>query len=360
MPPEGNASYPARMLAVRLHGPRDLRVDEVPHPGLPGKGQVLLRIRATSVCGSDLHSYRHGRTGDTGAVQPLVLGHEFSAEVEEAGLESLDGHFQPLLPGMRVAVDPAQPCGECSLCREGNPNLCPSIRFCGNYPVGGSLCDWMLMPAHSCFPVPDEIDDAAAALLEPAGVALHAADLARIRVGTSAAILGAGPIGLLILQIARLAGADPVFVTDRLPWRLDLARKFGGIPIHCEEDDATRWILDHTHGLGTDVAVESAWGAETVAQAAEIARPGGCLVLVGIPEEDRLVMKHSAARRKGLTILMSRRMKHVMPRVLRLVSRGLVDVHNLISHRFPLTQAPDAFELNAEYKDNVTKVVIDH
>ncbi len=348
------------MLAALLHGPSDLRVEEVPHPGAPGRSQVLLRVRATGLCGSDLHSYLDARIGDTKAEGPLVLGHEFSAVVEEAGADSLDGNFEPVRPGARVAVDPAQPCGRCELCRTGHPNLCRRLHFCGNYPDGGSLCQWMHMPARSCFPVPDTIDDETAALLEPLGVAIHAVDLARVRVATNTAILGAGPIGLLILQVAKLAGAERIFITDRLPWRLALAGKLGGIPIDCAAEDAGRIILDQSGGLGVDAVIEAAWGGESVEQAAEIARPGGCVVLVGIPSDDRLAMKHSTARRKGLTILMSRRMKHVYPRALRLAGCGLVDLRGLVSHRFPLQRAAEAFQLNTGYHDNVTKVMIEN
>src|SRR5215831_232645 len=210
------------MLAARLHGPSDLRVEQVPRPDSPEPGQVLLRVRATGLCGSDLHSYQDARIGDTQVEGPLILGHEFSGVVETVGSANEDGNFEQLAPGARVAVDPAQPCGRCESCEHGHPNLCRRMHFCGNYPDGGSLCEWMHMPVRSCFPVPDSVDDSQAALLEPLGVAIHAVDLARIRVATSVAILGAGPVGLLILQVARIAGADPIFISDNLPWRLEL------------------------------------------------------------------------------------------------------------------------------------------
>jgi L-iditol 2-dehydrogenase len=347
------------MLAARLHGLSDLRLDEVPHPGPPGPGRVLIRVKAAGLCGSDLHSYLDSRIGDTRVGAPLILGHEFSGIIEAVGRGSFDGHCDPIKPGTRVGVDPAQPCGRCKLCREGNPNLCIRLHFCGNYPDGGCLCEWMHMPASCCFPLPEAMDDVTAAMLEPLGVAIHAVDLAHIRVATNAAVLGAGPIGLLILQVAKLAGADPVFVTDRLPWRLELARKYGGVPINFEQEDATRRILDQTDGLGVDVAIEAAWGGPSVQQAAEIARHGGRVVLVGIPSDDRLDMKHSTARRKGLTITMSRRMKHAYPRAIHLAENGLVDVRGFVSHRFPLKLAAEAFQLNTEYRDNVNKVIID-
>jgi L-iditol 2-dehydrogenase len=347
------------MLAARLHGPRDLRVERVPHPGKPGPGQVLLRVRVTGLCGSDIHSFKDARIGDTPIEAPLILGHEFCAVVEAVGPDSLDGPCEPLQPGTRVAVDPAQPCRRCELCEHGHPNLCCHLAFCGNYPYGGSFCEWMHMPARSCFPVPKSLDDTEAALLEPLGVALHAVDLAKLRVGHSVAILGMGPIGLICLQIARLSGAALIFVTDKFPWRLKLAAKYGAVPIHCDQEDAVQRITKETHGRGVDVAIEAAWADHSVAQAAEMARLGGRVVLVGIPGDDQLTMKASTARRKGLTFVLSRRMKHVYPRAIRLVEQGRVDLCGLVSHRFPLKRAVEAFRLNAAYRDQVVKVMVE-
>lgn len=358
----GAQSLAARptMLAVRLHGPRDLRVEQVPTPGPPGPGRALLRVRCTGLCGSDLHSYLDARIGDTPIQGPLILGHEFSAVVEAVGPQALHGQFAPLQPGSRVAVDPAQPCGQCELCLKGHPNLCVRLQFCGNWPDNGCLCEWIDMPARSCFPVPETLDDTAAALLEPLGVALHAVDLAKLKVGYNVAIVGAGPIGLLILQLARLAGAEPIFVTDRFSWRLQLAERWGGIPIQVEAQDPVSIIDQHTRGRGVDVAIEAAWGDESVQQAAEVVRLGGRVVLVGIPGDDRLSLKHSTARRKGLTLVLSRRMKHIYPRAIALAQTGRVDLHSFVTHRFSLHQTPEAFALNAAYQDRVVKVIIQH
>ena len=347
------------MLAARLHGPADLRVERVPHPGPPGRGQALLRVKVTGVCGSDLHSYHDARIGDTPIEEPLVLGHEFSGVIEAVGSEAVDGHFEPLRAGTRVAVDPAQPCGRCELCVQGHPNLCRRLHFCGNYPDGGSLCQWMHMSARSCFPVPRALNDTEAALLEPLGVAVHAVDLARIKVAGSVAVLGAGPIGLLILQVVKLTGADPVFITDKFSWRLKQAARYGAIPINCDTEDAVQRIATETHGRGVDVAIEAAWGDRSVEQAAEMARLGGRVVLVGIPGDDRLAMKASTARRKGLTLLLSRRMKHIYPRALCLATENRVDLSGLVTHRFPLKRAAEAFRMNAAYEDKVVKVMVE-
>ncbi len=327
------------MLAARLHGPRDIRIECVPCPGKPGPGEVLIRITATGICGSDLHTYLDGRIGDTVLKAPLILGHEFAGVVEAVGK-----NVKNLRPGMRVAVDPAQPCHCCDLCERGHPHLCRRLHFCGLYPDDGSLAEFIRVPAKTCFPVPKTIDDASAALLEPLGVALHATTLAKIRDGDRVAVLGAGPIGLLLIQTAKLAGAGEVFVSDPLAWRVKLARRFGARP-----------LVDKTE---VDVVLEAAWGAEAIEQSIEIVRPAGRVVLVGIPSEDRCAFKHSTARRKGLTVLFSRRMKHTYPRAIQLVTSGRVDLSSLVTHRFPLRRAAEALALCADYQDKVVKAVI--
>jgi L-iditol 2-dehydrogenase len=347
------------MMAVLLYGPRDMRMERIPCPDAPGPGMALLRVTAVGVCGSDLHTYMDGRIGDWVVETPLVLGHEFGAVVETVGPDAFDGNFDALLRGTRVAVDPAQPCGRCEMCEQGHPNLCHRLHFCGLYPDGGSLCEYMLMPAHCCFPIPDSIDDASAAMLEPLGIALHAVDLAKLHVADSVAILGAGPIGLLLLQVARLAGAAPIYVIDQFAWRLELAARYGAYPINFAEVDPVQTVMQATGGRGVDVALEAAWADQSVQQAADMARMGGRLVLVGIPGPDKLEMKHSTARRKGLTIRISRRMKHVYPRAIKLVENGSIDLIGIVSHRFPLTGTPGAYELNVAYADKVNKIVID-
>jgi L-iditol 2-dehydrogenase len=348
------------MLAARLHGPEDLRIETVPRPGSPGAGQVRLRIRAVGICGSDLHTYRHARIGDTRLAGPLVPGHEFSGTVEAVGDDARDGLGQPLRPGTLVAVDPAQPCGNCEFCRAGNPNLCENLHFCGLWPDPGALSQWMLVPAQTCFPVPPQIDATQAALLELLGVAIHAVDLGKLRVGRSVAILGAGPIGLCLLQVAKASGAGPMLVTEPLAWRREAAGKLGATATFDPgKEDVVEAVHRATGGRGVDVAFEAAWCGETVQQAAEMLVPGGRLMVVGIADDDRLALKHSTARRKGLSILLVRRMKHTYPRAIRLVQAGQVDLPLLVSHRFPLARAAEAFALNAAYGSGVIKVVIE-
>lgn len=327
--------------AVRLHGPTDLRVETLPHPGSPAPGEVLLRVTATGVCGSDLHPYESGSIGSTTLGSPLLLGHEFAGVVEEIG-EAVDASLR----GARVAVDPSQPCGTCFHCTHGDPNLCRNQKFAGLWPDDGSLCQWMRVPAKNCFPVPDSVSNEEAAMLEPLGIALHATDLARIRVGSTVAIIGAGPIGLCLVQLAQVAGAATVYITDRIPERVALAENLGARSL--------------PEGVEADGTIEAAWANESVQQAIDVTRGGGTVVLVGIPLEDSVSFRHSVARRKGLTILMSRRMKHTYPRALALVQSGRVDLKCLVTHRFPLHEVPEAFRLNAAYEDGVIKTIIEN
>jgi len=356
-------AHPAMdMLAVRLHGARDMRPARVRLPGPPGRGEALIAVRAVGVCGSDLHTYQDGRIGDTTVERPAILGHEFAGRVLAVGEEAVSGLDEPLRVGQRVAVDPEVPCRHCEMCERGDPNLCPNHSFYGLYPTDGALQERMIVDARSCFPVPDAMSDAAAVMLEPLGVAIHALDLGRLRVADSVAVLGCGPIGLLILRLAVLAGARPVYAFDRFPWRVEMARALGATEAWVvPTTDGVAKVAEVTGGRGVDVAFEAAWADASVQQAADMARNGGRVVLVGIPGDDELRLQHSTARRKGLTIRLSRRMKHTYPRALRLAGKGgrQVDLDALVSHRFPLERTPEAFALNAAYAEGVHKILVE-
>ncbi len=347
------------MRAARLHGARDIRVDDVPEPEPPGAGEALVEVGAVGVCGSDLHTYQDGRIGDTEVPRPAVLGHEFMGRVVALGEDAVDGFHRPLALGARVAVDPTIPDVAHEQYELGNPNLAVES-FLGLYPTDGGLQERIRVPARVCFPVPDEVSDDAAALLEPLGVALHTVGLAHLELGDTVAVLGSGPIGLLVQRLALLAGASAVYAFDRFDWRLEKARAWGATESHRVEDpyDAVGAVERATGGRGVDVAIEAAWADESVAVAAEIARLGGRLVLAGIPGDDRLALKHSTARRKGLTMRMVRRMKHTYPRALWLAGSGKVVLDDLVSHRFPLERTAEAFASNARYDEGVHKVMV--
>jgi L-iditol 2-dehydrogenase len=354
--------------AARLYGARDLRVDDLPDPALR-PGWALVHPRAVSVCGSDLHYYREGGIGESRTQQPLILGHEFAGEIvaiapgaANGARPTARGVVEPtadLRPGMAVAVDPAIPCGACEHCLAGNPNLCPQIRFAGTPPTDGGLQELIAWPAHLLYPLPAGMGLEVGALLEPLGVGIHAMDLAKIRLADTVAVLGCGTIGLLAVKLAKLSGAVRVFATDLLPARLEAAPTFGADEVvDASTGDPVPHIRASTGGRGVDVVIECAGAAETPGQAVELVRPGGTVVLVGIPEDDRTAFPASIARRKGVTIKLSRRMKHVYTRAMALVQAGMVDLSQLVSHRFPLAEAPRAFAVLDNPEAGIVKAVI--
>lgn len=283
------------MKSLKLYGPRDLRLIEEPVPQ-PQPDEALLRVRAVTICHSDIHYYRDGRIGDTVSLEPLVLGHEFAGEIMQvpAGAENL--HVGDL-----VAVEPAISCGHCRYCHEGNPNLCQHLLFAGVPPLDGGLREYLPYKPEFLFPLPAGFSAEDGAMLEPLGVALHSWDLAHFRMGETAAIVGAGPIGLLLIQLARLAGATEVLAVEPLAYRRDLAAELGAIPVSPNED-LERVAAAHTEGYGVDVAIEVAGQVAAQEEAARMVKPGGKLVMVGIPPEDQLLLTHHIVRRKGLTI----------------------------------------------------------
>jgi L-iditol 2-dehydrogenase len=330
------------MRAVRLHRARDVRLHDEPQPQ-PAAGEVLVRVAAVGLCGSDLHWYEEGGIGGTTLTRPIVLGHEFAGTTPD---------------GRLVAVDPAISCGRCGLCLDGHPNLCPSVRFAGHGSDDGALREWLAWPERCLVPLPDGFTAADGALLEPLGVAIHAVDLAHVRTGDTVGVLGCGPIGLLCLQVARAAGAARLVATDLAsrPHRLDAARLLGAATFPADDGREAGEILRSLGGLGLDVAIECAGTQAAVDAAVEAVRPGARVVLAGIPSGERTSLRASAARRKGLTVAFSRRMKHVYPRAIALALSGRADLRSLVTHRFPLGEAAQAFSLAAE-RDGLKVVV---
>jgi L-iditol 2-dehydrogenase len=334
------------MKVLRLHGIGDLRLHDEPEP-VPGPGEVLLRVTAVGLCGSDLHWFAEAGIGDAQLQEPLVLGHEFAGVIESGERR-----------GERVAVDPAVPCGACEFCLEGNPNFCSALRFAGHGTEDGALRQYMAWPAHCLYPLPNSLTDADGVMLEPLGVAIHAVELGHLKPGMTVGVFGCGPIGLLVLQLARAAGATHVMATEKLPHRLEAARSLGATAVFQATDGReSAEILAATEGKGVDVAFEAAGENEAVETAIEAAKPGARVVLIGIPAEDRTAFTASTARRKGLTIKLTRRMKRVYPRAIRLVESGMVDVRPLVTHRFPLTEFDKAFS-TAQRREGL-KVIIE-
>jgi len=359
------------MKASFLYGIRDVRLVDCPIPE-PGPGDVLLQVASVGVCGSDVHYYVEGRIGGQVITAPVIMGHEFSARVAQLG-EGVQG----LEIGQLVAVDPAIPCGRCECCQQGHPNLCPQVRFCGTPPVNGVFAEYTAMPAENCFPLPEGLTADQGALLEPLGVAIHSVNLSHIKPGDTAAVLGAGPIGLLTAAAVLAAGAREVYITEPLAYRRAFAQEYlaaGAAAVAAAatavaqapqlavfdplNQDATGEIGQLTGGRGVDIVFEAAGAPETPAQAADLVRPGGKMILAGIPAEDTLCMPASTVRRKGVTIKLVRRMKHTYPQAIRMVQSGQVALRPMVTHALPLDRVGEAMEMVANYQDGVIKAVV--
>jgi L-iditol 2-dehydrogenase len=303
---------------------------------VPGPGEALLRVGAVGLCGSDRHWIVDGGIGDAVLASPLVLGHEFAGVVETGRLA-----------GRLVAVDPADTCGTCASCRSHRSNLCQEIRFAGHGATDGALREWMAWPEKCLYPVGDAVADAEAALIEPLAVAIHAADLGRTGDGLKVAVVGCGPIGVLLVALARRAGAASVIATDPLPHRLDVAGAFGATDTirGSAPDDQVGAILDASDGSACDLVFEVAGEPAAVETAIAVAAPGARVILVGIPPDDRTTFSASVARRKGLTLKLVRRSTpESFRRAVALAESGELGLSRLISDRVSLQDAPGAIE----------------
>ncbi len=326
----------ALMTVARLHGARDIRAETEAVP-VPGPGEELVRVTAVGVCGSDLHWYDEAAIGDARLTRPLVPGHEFAGVIEGGPRD-----------GVSVAVDPALPCLRCETCRRGWRNLCPDVVFAGHGDRDGALRQYLTWPSWALHPLPDGFSPADGAMLEPLGVALHALDLGRVRTGFTIVVVGAGPIGLLLVQAARWSGATRIVVVEPLAHRREAALRAGAdVTIDAEQACRQSVLAGAVGGIGADVVFELAGTDAAVEISLRAARPGARVVLGGIPDRDCTSFQASLARRKGLTLSLVRRMNEAYPRAIRVVERAMVDVASLVTHRYGLEQAADAFAVAA-------------
>ena len=333
--------------ALFLHGAHDARVAPVdPAEGKPG--ETLLTVAAVAVCGSDLHYYRDGGIGAVRIVEPFIPGHEFGGWLTE------DIPALGLSRGALVAVDPNHSCGQCAWCREGHHNLCPNVEFIGAPPFHGAMTQQMWVPRSQIRKLPEGFTPLEAAMLEPLGVAIHATDLAKPRLLERVILLGCGPIGLLILQVLKIAGVGEILAIDPQPHRRQAAARLGATRTGATVAEAVEW----TAGEGAPLVMEATNSALGFGDAVEAARVGGRVVLVGIPDGDVYTLSAAPARRRALKIKFIRRMGEVYPRAIALVAERKVDVASVVTNNFTLDDGPEAFRRHAENAPGMLKSLI--
>ncbi|MEU6259412.1 NAD(P)-dependent alcohol dehydrogenase [Streptomyces sp. NPDC047043] len=329
--------------AAVLHGPEDLRIEEIPvRPPCPG--EVLVDIDAVGICGSDMHYFSSGRNGQNELRRPTVLGHEASGVVTEAGPGT------DIRPGTPVVIEPAVGCGSCPVCRAGRYNLCPSGTCFGSPPTHGLLAGRVTVPARAVHRLPESIPVELGALIEPLAVAVWAVRRAEVAFGHRVLVTGAGPIGILVTQVARAAGATEVIVTDLNDERLAQARKLGATQtVNTAQQD-----LDLSD---VDRLIECSAHPAALWQGLRTLKPGSRATVVGQapPAVDGLPLGH--LQRWEIDLVTSFRYAHAFPTALALAADGRVDLVPLLTGRFPLDAAADA--LRAPLVDpNHLKVVV--
>jgi L-iditol 2-dehydrogenase len=343
-----------KMKTAILTAPGRIEIRESAVPEIRNKDDVLLRTALVGICGSDLHYFSEPRVGDLDLRYPIRLGHECAAVVEAVG-----AGVKRIKPGDRVSVEPAVSCGRCDQCLAGRPHTCRSLRFLGSPgQLDGSLAEFLVMPEHNCHALPEGMDLTGGVLAEPLSVGLWAVELAGEIKGRTAAVLGAGPIGLSVSLGLRIKDPHAVYMTEKVVARLEAARTAGadwaGNPL---ETDIVAEIMSR-EPLGLDLVFECCGQQEAIDQAVLLLKPGGTLVMVGIPLEERISFDISRLRRKELRVQNVRRQNHCLDRALDLMASGAIDAGFMATHTFPFGRVQEAFETVFDHRDGVIKAMI--
>jgi len=338
-----------------LTGIREMKMIDVPTPEIVNENDVLVRMKVLAVCGSDVHYYVSGKIGDQVVQYPFAVGHECAGVVEAIG-----SGVSTLKVGDRVAVEPAMPCFECDQCKSGRPHTCRQLTFLGcPGQASGSLSELIVMPETSCFPISAHMTYDQAAISEPLAIGVYAVNRSIPMKNANIGILGFGPIGMSVLLPAMAKGAEKVYVTDKVNERLQISQDSGAYYAgNVNEKDVVKDILKQ-EPQGLDVVFECCGQQEAIEQAFDLLKPGGVLMLIGIPEFDHWSFPVSKGRHKEVTIINVRRQNGALEEALQMLSEGTVDVSKMPTHRFAFADTKQAFDLVASYDDGVMKAMID-
>ena len=340
---------------MMLTGIREMEMKEVPSPILVNDTDVMVRLKVVAVCGSDVHYYISGKIGSQVVQYPFPVGHECAGVVEKVG-----SAVTRVKEGDRIAVEPAMSCGECDQCQAGRPHTCRKLTFLGcPGQADGCLSDFIVMPEHTCFPIPDSMSFDEAAISEPLAIGVYAVNRSISMQGAQVGILGFGPIGMSVLLPAMAKGAEKVYLTDKIDERLLIGKEAGASYAgNVDKADVVKEILQ-LEPKGLDVVFECCGKQEAVDQAFDLLKPGGVLMLIGIPEFDRWSLPVDKGRHKEVTVINVRRQNGAVEETLEMLGNGTVDVSKMPTHRFSFADSKNAFDLVASYGDGVMKAMID-
>ncbi|RLD71880.1 MAG: hypothetical protein DRJ29_16325 [Bacteroidetes bacterium] len=343
------------MKAMMLTGIRQMEMKEVSTPALLNDRDVRIKMKTLGVCGSDIHYYVSGKIGSQVVQYPFTVGHEGAGEVEAVGKE-----VSMVKPGDRIAIEPAMPCWECDQCQTGRPHTCRNLRFLGcPGQAEGSLSEYIVMPETSCFKIPDKMSYDEAAISEPLAIGLYAVKQSIPMNGARVGILGFGPIGMSVMLPALAMGAKEVYVTDKIDERLRIAEKSGAsLTANPDREDVVKKITGEVPEL-LDVVFECCGQQDAIDNAVDLLKPGGKLMVIGIPEFERWSFPVDISRRKELSIQNVRRQNEAVQPALDMMASGEISVSAMATHRFSFERSKEAFDLVAAYGDGVMKAMID-
>jgi L-iditol 2-dehydrogenase len=343
------------MKAMMLTGIRQMEMKEVPTPAIRNDTDVLIKMKTLGVCGSDIHYYVSGKIGSQVVQYPFTVGHEGAGVVESIG----DGVTR-VKPGDRIAIEPAMPCGECDQCQVGRSHTCRNLRFLGcPGQAEGALSEYLVMPETSCFKIPGNMTYDEAAISEPLAIGLYAVRQSIPMKGAKVGILGFGPIGMSVLLPALAMGAKEVYVTDKIDKRLQIAERNGArLTANPEREDVVAKITEKVPEL-LDVVFECCGQQDAIDNAVDLLKPGGKLMIIGIPEFDSWSLPVDKSRHKELCVQNVRRQNEAVQPALDMMAAGEISVSEMATHRFRFEDSGEAFDLVAGYRDGVMKAMID-
>jgi L-iditol 2-dehydrogenase len=343
------------MKSMVLTGIRAMQMIEVPDPQIVHDTDVLIRMERVGVCGSDIHYYATGKIGVQVVKYPYPVGHEGSGTVLAVGPA-----VTRVRPGDQIAIEPAMPCWHCDQCQAGRPHTCRKLRFLGcPGQADGCLTELLVMPETSCFKLHEGMNLDDGALSEPLAIGVYAVrqsiPMADARVG----ILGFGPIGMSVMLPAMAQGAQHIYATDKISERLEAARKEGALYAgNPDEQDVVQDILALAPEA-LDVVFECCGKQEAIDNAIDLLKPGGKLMIIGIPEFDRWSLPVDKCRHKEITINNVRRQNHALEPTLQMMHEGKINARTMITHRFSFDDTAEAFRLVDHYQDGVMKAMIE-
>ncbi len=315
--------------------------------------EVLVKMEAVGVCGSDVHYYSHGKIGDFIVEYPFILGHECAGTVVEAGSK-----VTHLRAGDRVALEPGVPCGACEFCLSGKYNLCPDVKFFATPPYHGCLMNFVSHPAQFAFKLPDHVSSVEGALVEPLAIGINAALTGGVKLGDTVVIFGAGCIGLVSLLASKAYGATRVIVVDIIEKRLSVARGMGAVTLNAKECDILAEINRLTSGKGAQVVIDCAGTNTTICQTVKVAKPGATIVWVGLACDAVNGLSIGPISTRELTIKSIFRYRNLYPTAIAAIADGKIDIKGIISDKFLFADTPWAFSETLKNAANIVKSVI--